>query len=123
GGNQDERRDAQGQRARPQYGGVWLHHSPSTLKAFQNAVFAGCSSSDSSMSGVTSPWIVGVYSCSSPSVGFSSRESGKLAELRNVRACSPIATTSFGWTMCSSRRRNGRDSSSSLPANLRQFVP
>ena len=67
-----------------QYGGVWLHHSPSTLKAFQNAVFAGCSSSDSSMSGVTSPWIVGVSSWSSPSTSVSSRASGKRAALRKA---------------------------------------
>src|SRR3954452_2345618 len=113
----DEERDA------AQYGGVSLHHSPSTLKAFQNAVFAGCSSSDSSMSGVTSPWIVGVSSCSSPSTSASSRASGKRAALRKATAGSPITTTSFGWTMCSSRRRKGRDSSSSPPANLRQFVP
>ena len=46
--------------AAPQYGGSRPTTSPSTLKAFQNAVFAGCSSSDSSMSGVTSAWIVGV---------------------------------------------------------------
>ena len=84
GGDEDERCDAQARpRARAQYGGVWLHHSPSTLKAFQNAVFAGCSSSDSSMSGVTSPWIVGVSSWSSPSTERElarEREAGRVEE-------------------------------------------
>src|SRR5207248_43489 len=87
-GENDERLDPQATPGDRQYGGVWLHHSPSTLKAFQNAVFPGCSSSDSSMSGVTSPWIVGVYSCSSPSRGFSSWASGKRAALRQVSASS-----------------------------------
>src|SRR5207245_9439519 len=95
GGQDHERRDPESrQRAPAQYGGVWLHHSPSTLKAFQNAVFAGCSSSDSSMSGVTSPWIVGVSSWSSPSTSASSRASGKRTALRKATAGSPIATTS-----------------------------
>ena len=51
------------------------------------------------------------------------RERELRRELRNASAGSPITTTSFGCTMCSSRRRNGRDSSSSPSANFRQFVP
>ena len=49
-----------------QYGGSSAHHVPSVLNADQKLVFAPCSSSDSSMSGVTSASIVGVNRCSSP---------------------------------------------------------
>ena len=48
GGDGDEGRDT----PRRQYGGSSAHHVPSTLKAFQNAVFAWASSSASSISGV-----------------------------------------------------------------------
>ncbi len=53
----DEQDEQRGERRRPptaQYGGCSAHHGPRALKAFQNAVFAGASSSASSMSGVTS---------------------------------------------------------------------
>ena len=49
-----------------QYGGSSAHQEPSVLNAFQNAVFAGASSSEVSMSGTTSASIVGVNRCSSP---------------------------------------------------------
>ena len=75
------------------------------------------------MSGVRSASIVGVSFFSSPSAGSSSRASGNCTELRNASARSPMTTTSFGWTMCSSRRRKGRDSSSFPSANFREFVP
>ena len=52
-----------------QYGGSCAHHGPSALKAFQKAVFAACSSSASSMSGVTSASIVGVKRRSDPGLG------------------------------------------------------
>ena len=65
-GAEDHERPAQARvrargrgRAR-QYGGCSDHQGPSALKASQNAVFAACSSSDASTSGVTSASIVGV---------------------------------------------------------------
>ena len=62
-----------------------------------------CSSSDASMSGTTSASIVGVKRCSSPSRGSTRSASGKSSSLRKRSVSSPIATISFGCTMCSSR--------------------
>ena len=56
----DEDDAERGGPAPAQYGGCSAHQGPSALNAFQNAVFAGASSSASSTSGVTSAWIVGV---------------------------------------------------------------
>ena len=76
------------------------------------------------MSGTYSAWIVGVKRCSSPSFGSSGSESGNSSSFRKASAGSPITTTSFGWTMCSSRSSHGRASSASSPvANLSAFVP
>src|SRR5207249_6361379 len=96
-----------------QYGGSSAHQGPSALKAFQNRVFAGCSSSDSSMSGTTSAWIVGVKRASSPCVASTVSARGNSSSFRKPSALSPMTTTSFGWTMCSSRTSHGRASSGS----------
>src|SRR5262249_41025188 len=120
GGEREEREAA----TEAQYGGSSAHQAPSTLKAFQNAVFAGCSSSEASMSGTTSACAVGVSCCSSPSAGSTGCASGNPRPFRNASASSPIATTSFGWTICSSRTSQPLASSSAAPsANLTQFVP
>ena len=59
---EDDEERTERRRATPaQYGGCSAHQGPSALKAFQKAVFAGASSSASSISGVTSASIVGVY--------------------------------------------------------------
>ena len=55
------------------------------------------------MSGTTSAWIVGVNCCSSPIVCSTGCESGNSRSFRKASASSPMTTTSFGWTMCSSR--------------------
>src|SRR5579859_4014836 len=121
GRERDEQRDA---RAQAQYGGSAAHQSPSDLKAFQKAVFAGCSSSDASTSGTTRASTVGVNCWSTPSAASSGRDSGNSTVFRNSSACSPITTTSFGWTMWSSRVSQSRASWSGVePAYLRQFVP
>ena len=52
--------------AADQYGGCSAHQGPSALKAFQNVVFAAWSSSEASMSGVTSTSTVGVKRWSVP---------------------------------------------------------
>ena len=99
-----ERARARASVARSQYGGCSAHQGPSALKAFQKRVFAACSSSDSSMSGVTSASIVGVNRwISPPRSGRAGRRAGSGARSGTRRARSPIATMSFGWTMCSSR--------------------
>ena len=90
--------------ARAQYGGSSAHQGPSALKAFQKRVFAGCSSSDSSMSGTKSASIVGVKRCSSPTCRLERvARAGTRARSGTRAPSSPITTTSFGWTMCSSR--------------------
>src|SRR5256714_9726106 len=107
----------------PQYGGSSAHQLPRGLNAFQNWVFARASSSDESMSGTTSTWTVAVKRCSAPGLYSRASASGNSSEFRNSTDASPIVTISFGCTMCSSRVRKARDSSSFPPANLRQFVP
>src|SRR5829696_1728076 len=109
--------------ASAQYGGRSAHQGPSALNAFQNRVFAGCSSRDSSMSGVTSAWTVGVNRWSSPAPCSIGLESGNSSLFTKPSARSPITTTSFGWTMCSSRVSQAAHSSSEPSANFRQFVP
>ena len=78
----DEERD-QDRRARDepgpaQYGGSSAHQDDD-LEAFQKRVFAGCSSSEVSTSGVTTAWMVGVNRCSSPSTSVNSSASGTRA--------------------------------------------
>src|SRR5262249_16504130 len=107
-----------------QYGGSAAHQSPSDLKAFQKAVFAACSSSEASTSGTTSASTVGVNYRNSPPAGSSGRDRGNSIRFKNSSAWSPMTTTSFGWTMCSSRvSHSSARASGSAPANLRQFVP
>ena len=96
---------------------------PSVLKAFQKPVLALCSSSDASMSGVTSASIVGVNVWIASEPGSIVRDNGKPRPFRNSTELSPIATSSFGWMMCSSRVSHAFASSASSVPNLRQFVP
>ena len=83
----DEGHENGGERRSPparQYGGSCAHHGPSALKAFQNAVFAACSSSAESMSGVTIASIVGVKRrttpVSAPSSAVGEREVQRVEE-------------------------------------------
>ena len=76
------------------------------------------------MSGVTSASMVGVSSWSRPvDSGSSADESGKSSAFTNATVSSPIATTSFGWTMWSSRVNQPRAAAGSSVPNLRQLVP
>ena len=78
---------ARGFRLAHQYGGCSAHQGPSALKAFQKAVFAGASSSASSMSGVTSAWIVGVKRWSAPTAVVSSDRRAGSRDRSGTRRC------------------------------------
>src|SRR5204862_7831686 len=89
---QDEEARGPGRR---QYGGNSAHQGPRALKAFQNFVLDGCSSSDVSMFGTYRACTAGVHSWSVPSSGSSSPASGNSRPFRNASASSPMTTTSF----------------------------
>src|SRR5215210_5884175 len=101
-----------------QYGGSSAYHAPTALKAFQKAVLAGASSSALSMSGTTSASIVAVKRCRPGTAGSIASASGKKMALTNSTVASPIGTSSFGWTMWSSRVSQGAASSKLSPPNL-----
>ena len=75
------------------------------------------------MSGVNSASIVGVKRRIPSTAAASGSESGNASSFMNSAERSPITTSSFGWTMCSSRVNQARASSGSSVPNLRQFVP
>src|SRR4029078_11037643 len=124
GGEGGEQRDARAGASRAQYGGSSDHQAPSALNAFQKRVLASCSSRDASISGGARASIVGVKVWISRGRATSTAsESGKSRSSRNATVSEPIATTSFGWTMWSSRGSHRLASSGSSVPNFKQFVP
>ena len=68
--------------------------------------------------------MVGVNRRIAPSASASiGSASGKRRSFRNDTVLLPMATTSFGWTMWSSRVSHAEASAGSSVPNFRQFVP
>ena len=81
---------------------------PEPAEGRQKPALRRCSSSEMSMSGVTSTSVPGVKSTISPGTYSRSRASGTLAVFSALTVSSPMATMSLGLTMVSSRRRCSR---------------